>query len=198
MKTKNIITKLKLLTQNKIEILMDGDEPVSASTNVDHDGFGSCIRHLPNHIKQEIVYLLCQLKSLRKIDLRRSLIGPIDIDFTLLRHLEYLDLGSCDIMNVPETICSLHKLKYLNLAVNKLKKTPENLANLQNLEYLLLHKNKISIFHDEYASFKKLKYLNLYLNMYRSIPEQVWNYVTLETFLGVFLQYLKYLMILEN
>ena len=72
--------------------------------------------------KAEIVRLMSQLECLRYLDLRKNRITAPTIN---TQYLEYLDLASNYLGEVPQFIQYADELTYLNLGVNNLTEVPD-------------------------------------------------------------------------
>lgn len=57
--------------------------------------------------------------------------------------VEYLNLASNSLVEIPPELCKLAHLSFLDLGKNKLSKLPEHFTKLQRLEHLILWENQI-------------------------------------------------------
>ena len=147
----------------------------------DHDLYHGLIRHHSDTEKQEILLLICRLKHLRKLNLRRNRLRALPKAFCELDQLEHLTLGSNYLGGIPESISAFRNLRYLHLGNNDIVEIPPFLSGLASLEYLALHKNIRIKSVDNLAGLTKLKSLNLYfLNLHR-LPSFICDFRDLVT-----------------
>lgn len=130
--------------------------------------FTGNIRHLGLSEKQEILELISKLHNLQKLDLRKNKLNSIE-NFQM-PNLNYLDVGSNDLKNVPEWIKDC-PLKYLNLGANNLAHLPDWFSDL-SLETLKVHKNKITFIPKLKSN---LKHFNFYLNSIKEVPSFIFS-----------------------
>ena len=105
----------------------------------------------------ELTYLSLknnQIKNLPKLDkkshIKQLILGRNQLDsealqifFTNVPSLQYLDLGHNNISVIPESIYMLIKLRRLNLESNNLQDVPTKLKGLEDLNHLSLTNNPI-------------------------------------------------------
>src|SRR3954463_3582256 len=99
---------------------MEGESVVGLSLASDAFIFGGLIRHHSAQEKNDILLLVSRLKQLRKLNLRRCMLGTMPEAMSELVQLKHLDLGSNCLGEVPGWIGWIHDLEYLNLGVNQL------------------------------------------------------------------------------
>jgi len=96
--------------------------------------------------------------------------------------LEYLELSSMKIRNVPAQFGYLKNLRYLDLSDNNIKRLPDEIGNLRNIEYLDLSNNKINSLPESIGNLKNLRYLNISRNNINSLPDSIGNLTNLREF----------------
>ncbi len=79
-----------------------------------------------------IPHRILNLKTLKRLFLRRNNIKELSEFIGFLSDLEMLDLRINEIKALPSSIGLLSKLKYLNLSSNKLFSVPESIGNLSS------------------------------------------------------------------
>lgn len=138
-----------------------------------NDLFEGTIRKHPD--KYKIISMIAKFKNLKKLNLRKCKINNLpDIHS---KNLEFIDISSNDIEQIPNWIIKQPLLKYLNIGSNKITTIPD-LQHLP-LEILKIHKNSIS---NMPKIPNTIKSLNLYLNNMKEIPENILNLSLLEVF----------------
>lgn len=142
--------------------------------------FYGLIRHHNPSSKQEILQYISRLADLRKLNLRRNLLGELPRDFDRLTKLEDLSLGSNYLGTFPEQIRGFKKLKRLGLSNNDLVELPAWLNELQNLESIALHKNLKLRSIAPLQGLKRLRSVNLYFINILTLPEFVYEFHALE------------------
>jgi len=75
-----------------------------------------------------------------------------------LKKLEYLDISSNKLLELPATLSALSALKTLHIAAPNLQSIPENIGNLANLEELNLRGNYSKV-PESFGKLKKLTHL---------------------------------------
>ena len=160
---------------------LEGERCVALELASDDDVYHGLIRHHTDAEKDEILQLVCRLRGLRKLNLRRNRLFRLPESFRDLIQMEQLTLGSNYLGGVPEAIRGFKALKYLNLGNNDIVEVPAWLSDFRRLEYLTLHKNlKINSI-DALAGLQSLKALNLYtLNIFK-LPAFVYRFTNLVT-----------------
>lgn len=143
--------------------------------------FHGLLRHQTPAMKMEILGDLCGLVNLRRLDLRRNLLGSLPNEFKSLVNLEHLVLGSNYLGCIPDQLRPLSKLKYLHFSNNELTELPNWFHELKDLEHLLLHKNLRLKCIDPLANLSQLKSLNLYFISFPILPELVYGFKSLVT-----------------
>jgi Leucine-rich repeat (LRR) protein len=150
----DVIRELRRCVGRDFSHEMEGESVVCLSLASDDFIFGGLIRHHSAQEKYEILLLISRLKQLRKLDLRRCMLGRMPDEMGELVLLKHLDLGSNILGEVPDWIEGIHDLEYLNLGVNRLTALPPFLGKFDNIRTLLLHKNSLSEFPDVFAGKK--------------------------------------------
>lgn len=153
---------------------MNGDDCVFLSFFDEKDCLGGTIRRHP--MRREIFDLVAQLPNLKHLNLRKCKIGAMPKMAT--RSLEWLDLASNDLPEVPDWVALQPKLGFLSLGSNNLSEVPD-LSALTMLRTLKLHKNRI---HKMPQIPKDIASLNLYFNPLDGIPDVIQTLWNLEIF----------------
>jgi internalin A len=102
-------------------------------------------------------------------------------DLRRLRRLEYLDIGSCSLTEVPFWVEDLRGLKSLDLSSNDISQLPTWLKQLSGLRTLNLISNKLTSIPSELSKLFGLSGLYLSNNNLGSVPNWVADLVSLET-----------------
>jgi Leucine-rich repeat (LRR) protein len=171
----DVIKKLEQKVGRPFRFELDGERCVGLDLTSEQALFGGLIRHHSTTEKQEILELVCRLKDLRSLNLRRNLLLRLPEHFRELVRLERLTLGSNALGEIPSILEPLKKLKYLHLGNNHLAEVPEFMAGFLDLEYLALHKNVRVKSVEPLSNLKQVRALNLhYLNLHR-IPEFIFQ-----------------------
>ncbi|XP_043941387.1 podocan [Protopterus annectens] len=132
--------------------------------------------HLKSNKLQKIpTGAFTNLHDLRELYLQNNYITNEGIDdetFTKLSSMEYLDLSSNNLTQIPAGLP--RNIVILHLEKNAIKSIPKGvLTQIRNLEYLLLQNNKIKakdIHPLSFLGLKKLHTVHLYNNMLERIP----------------------------
>ncbi len=82
-----------------------------------------------------------------------------------LINITVLNLGSCGLEDVPDSISNLTKLKVIYLHDNQLCTIPKSIIKLINLESLFLDYNNINNIPDNISELVNLKQLRLHHNL---------------------------------
>lgn len=111
------------------------------------------------------------LKNLKYLGLRnnRSLL-KLNEEIGQLNKLELLDISTCSIDSIPNTIGNCLNLKVLKANAGKLEYVPKSIGNCQELINLNLGYNQISNLPSEIGKLKNLGMLSVGHNPYDSIP----------------------------
>ena len=125
---------------------------------------------------------LCNVKTLKILDVSSTSISRLPSEIGQLTALEELDVHSTSITTLPDSLCNLSNLKVLDLShLGHLTKLPEKIGNLTNLECLDLFGDDIRTMPKSMSKMKKLKCLNVYDNFklsesYKSfLPKRLWQ-----------------------
>jgi len=116
---------------------------------------------------------LCQIKTLKNLNLDSLGIATIPKCIGNLKNLESLNLNYNDLTNLPSEMGKLKKLKELYLDENQLSSIPSFLAKLSNLEILFLSHNEITKIPDSLGNLKNLEALNLYSNYLKDLSSEM-------------------------
>lgn len=183
MSTSDIVTleKLRSRVGRPFHFEMDKGRCIALDLTSGDYIWSGLIRHHSQVEKEEILALVCQLEGLKKLNLRRNLLGRLPEAFRGLTQLEELNLGSNRLGIIPPQLAGLKRLKYLHLGNNYITTVPEFVSELQELEYFTLHKNIRIKSVENLAGLKRLKHLNLhYLNLHR-LPPFIYEFRSLVT-----------------
>ena len=116
---------------------------------------------------------IVNLKTLKRLFLRRNNLKELPEFIGFLSDLEILDLRINEIKALPSSIGLLSKLKYLNLSSNNLFSIPNSIGNLTSLIKLNLNNNKLKALPDSLGNLNHLKQLKLRTNFWITLPESV-------------------------
>lgn len=94
-----------------------------------------------------------------------------NIDVTIARNRNWLDLSNLEINEFPESIFQIENLKRLDLSNNNLITLPRDIKRLSYLNELILTDNNLSSLPDEIGSLANLEFLHLTHNNLKSLPE---------------------------
>jgi leucine-rich repeat protein SHOC2 len=86
-----------------------------------------------------------------------------------------LNLSSCKLDVLPESIAQLTYITDLTLAQNSLTNLPDNIGNISKLTYLDLRNNQLKTLPSSIGNLHKLTYLDLYYNRLVGLPNQIVN-----------------------
>jgi len=116
---------------------------------------------------------IVNLKTLKRLFLRRNNLKELPELIGFFSELEMLDLRINEIKSLPSSIGLLSKLKYLNLSSNNLFSVPESIGNLSTLTTLNLNNNKLRSIPNSIGNLKCLKELKIKANFWIMVPESV-------------------------
>ncbi|MFN7139993.1 MAG: hypothetical protein ACK4UN_11725, partial [Limisphaerales bacterium] len=96
MSTSDIATleKLQSRVARPVRFELNGERCIALDLTADDYIWSGLIRHHSNDEKQEILELVCRLKELKRLNLRRNKLGLLPESFSELTELEQLNLGS--------------------------------------------------------------------------------------------------------
>jgi len=123
------------------------------------------------------------LINLRRIhddkELEKTLIGLEQLrSFSKLKTFEkinYINLDSCKLTEIPEEIFKFSNLSALSLDNNYLTTLPDSIISLQNLKRLYLTNNKIITLPSNIGSLTSLESIYLSYNQIESLPMSLGN-----------------------
>jgi Leucine-rich repeat (LRR) protein len=122
----------------------------------------------------------CNLKNLKSLNLSKNSFKMIGQNlFKNLKYLNILWLNSCELMCLPNEICSLMWLEKLGLISNSLTHLPSQFGQLKNLKWLNLKQNKLDNLPETFQNLKMLAYLNLSENKFTKNPKVTHELVNL-------------------
>lgn len=108
------------------------------------------------------------------IDLRYR--GWTEIDhtiFSLVQHIEILDLSFNQMQTLPDEIYLLKKMKVFNCTCNFLASIPSTIGKLKRLKELRLNGNKLTTLPNEIGECRRLSKLYLNENRLEKLPEMI-------------------------
>ena len=123
------------------------------------------------------------LINLRRIhddkELEKTLIGLEQLNsFSRLKtygKINYINLDSCELTDLPEEIFKFSNLSALSLDNNYLTSLPDSIINLRNLKRLYLSNNKIKILPSNMRRLTSLKSIYLSYNQIEDLPVSFGN-----------------------
>jgi Leucine-rich repeat (LRR) protein len=122
---------------------------------------------------------LGDVSTLERLDLAfQSESFTLPQNFTKLKNLVYLNMGSLVIKNLPEDFGNLTALKELNVSNAKLESLPSSIVNLSNLKDLRLNNNNFQDIPKEICQLSALVILEISQN--KNIQEIPWCLTQLE------------------
>jgi Leucine-rich repeat (LRR) protein len=176
-----ILRQIETKIGRSVRSEMEEDRCVALALTSEDYLYHGLIRHHTTAVKQKILQLICRLRELKRLDLRRNKVGQLPSEFSALTQLEHLNLGSNYLGGVPEQLRALQQLKFLHLGNNDIVEIPNFVGDFANLEVLALHKNVRLKSIAALAPLKQLCALNLYtINLHR-LPEFVFEFADLQT-----------------
>lgn len=135
--------------------------------------------------RNEILTILSQedLENLKKLDLSKTKVTSLPIEFERIISIEELDLSNNDLKDFDfSELKQLSNLKILKLDKCGLNKIPIELFELENLIALQLWDNGIRSLPDELFNLSSLEVLNLGYNEIENLSERISNLENLESF----------------
>lgn len=114
--------------------------------------------------RSELIESIGDLRSLRKLSLKRNYLSNLPKGFEDLTSLEKLDLSFNQFEILPESVTKLTKLKKINLESNKLWEIPESINKLIKLEELNLKANNFTEHLELIENLESLQKLNMERN----------------------------------
>ena len=135
-----------------------------------------------DHKPGKITHLI-ELKNFEQ-DLKYGAIGLDQFwEFVFTKKIfsvKHINLDSCDLEEIPESIFVLINLKTLSLDYNQIKDIPAEIGNLVSLEELYLSDNEIIQIPETIGNLTSLKMLYLNNNKLVKIPEAIGNLLSIE------------------
>jgi internalin A len=132
------------------------------------------IERLPDWLKNAVSLTSLYVSSNELIELP---------DLGRLQRLEYLEIESCGLEEVPSWVSSLRNLRYLSIRDNKISELPEWLGSLYKLRHLDLTSNKLEGLPEQVGDLPELLYLYLSDNDISRVPECLRNLTSIEMLL---------------
>lgn len=107
----------------------------------------------------------------------------IDLIFYKLieKNIKNLEITSCGLSALPESILELKSLLTLDLSSNEFQTLPNAVGNLKSLQHLSLRYNQVSILPESIGNLSSLQELNLESNKLKTLPESIGNLKSLQT-----------------
>lgn len=164
------------------------DEKIKKTKSININGIVKCINckywwetmTFPLIKTSDLYNLDNDYPFVKKIKLKYNLIKKNDIDFSVFKNLEKLNLSGNLLPEIPESIFHLQNLQELiiigmpefpdNIGITKLSK---NIGKLQNLKILNLSCQELTDLPDEFKQLKNLEKLYLNKNKFTTIPIQI-------------------------
>jgi len=103
---------------------------------------------------------ISNLNKLNYLDLSSNYITELPESIGEMKSLKFLNLESNELKSLPESINNLKNLQFLNLSGNPFEKIP-NLSGLSNLEQLVMNYINVSEIPDSLFKLTKLKFLEI-------------------------------------
>lgn len=132
---------------------------------------------------KDITQLLKQAKeeNWESLDIGDCNLDEIPKEVFALENLKLLRARKNKIKNIPTEISRLKNLVELNLIQNEISEIPDEISLLENLEVLLIGKNKISEIPESLCTAKKLRVLHIRDNKLTFLPENIGKIKTLHS-----------------
>lgn len=122
---------------------------------------------------------LLNLKIFYDKDLKYSSIGLEQLSFFAklkkFQHINYIDLSSCGLIDIPKLIIKFPNITLLNLDNNNLTSLPDLIGNMQSLEKLYLMNNKIELISPNIGNLINLRRIILSYNQIETLPSSLRN-----------------------
>lgn len=90
--------------------------------------------------------------------------------FTEFPNLQWLDLSTNRIRQIPPELGLLKKLKKLILFKNKIEAIPPEIGELEDLRELIVNQNELETLPEEIGKLKKLRYIDMWSNNITGLP----------------------------
>ncbi|MHA1857144.1 MAG: leucine-rich repeat domain-containing protein [Promethearchaeota archaeon] len=126
---------------------------------------------------------ICDLVSLKKLQLDKNNLTSIPETIEKLINLEILNLGHNQLKSLPISISKLISLEELILWSNNLEFLQESIGNLTSIQKLFLFDNKLTKLPDSIGNLKSLKILDIKQNQLSILPDSIVNLGSLEKLL---------------
>ncbi|GAG62339.1 unnamed protein product [marine sediment metagenome] len=93
-----------------------------------------------------------------------------------IKSINHINLDSCGLKKIPDSIFELKHLEVLSLIGNELSHIPDEMRNLLSLERLYLKYNYIKELPDSMRNLKNLRFLIMSNNQLRSVPKFILDF----------------------
>ncbi|MFX1296211.1 MAG: GTP-binding protein [Promethearchaeota archaeon] len=123
---------------------------------------------------------ICQLLSLKYLDLSRNQLKELPKSFGHLTSLQELDLSNNQLKSLPENFGNLQLIINLNLYFNQLEALPNSFKDMKSLEILNLSYNQLTSFPEVILNLKSLQFIGLRSNQLTELPMGLWHLNNLE------------------
>eukprot|EP01125_Pyxidicula_operculata_P010117 TRINITY_DN3335_c0_g1_i1.p1 TRINITY_DN3335_c0_g1~~TRINITY_DN3335_c0_g1_i1.p1 ORF type:complete len:356 (-),score=113.04 TRINITY_DN3335_c0_g1_i1:119-1186(-) len=111
--------------------------------------------------------------TLKTLVLQHNKLSTLPDEFSHLKNLLVLNLGSNNLKKLPTPIFSLTNLEELVVEHNQIDELPGDIGNLQKLIKLNMFANKLKEIPSQLSSLKKLRSADFEINYISSIPDEV-------------------------
>lgn len=109
----------------------------------------------------EFPKIICELKSLKSLDLGRNAIDNIPDEISNLTNLEILELKGNQLEHLPDVIGDLSQLTDLYLSFNPLRELPDSIGKLDRLDNLSVNHTKLKELPRSLGRLPKLRYIQI-------------------------------------
>ncbi|WP_052085237.1 leucine-rich repeat domain-containing protein [Cellulophaga sp. E6(2014)] len=128
---------------------------------------------------KKVAFIILFLFSLENISAQQNS-NSLDLALKNPTKVEYLNLSTKNLTEVPRGIGALTHLKTLDLSNNQLTTLPEGIGQLIHLEKLILNKNNLTHIPESILNLKELKDLRLDKNQISTLPKKIDKLAKLE------------------
>ncbi len=87
--------------------------------------------------------------------------------------VKHVNLDSCQLKNIPESIFNLSSLETLSLDNNNIKDIPDSISNLKSLKMLYLDGNKLEKLPNSIGLLHSLRFMSIRYNQLKNIPKNI-------------------------
>ncbi|XP_020083793.1 putative disease resistance protein RGA4 [Ananas comosus] len=138
----------------------------------------STVRHLSICTKNLEPGKLAGVGSYNKL-LSLTIMKNIELDlrsvihcwFQQLTNIQLLDLNTCEIEELPDSIGNLKQLRYLDISYTGIRRLPKSFCCLHNMLFLFIKGCRFEGFPDGFANLINLRHIDIESNMFSAITE---------------------------